>query len=847
MGVINPQGKLITPIRFDEFGYITWGTDSGNFRIAKLVINGSILKGVVNVSSGNIIIPPVYSDVRYLYNKIAPFKAERPDGSSVLLNFRGLTLPFSELYAAKTIFPGTFLCKSNGRYGACREDGSLHIPVEFDTLFPASSGLALAKKDNGYLFLKPDGKVAFDLKFSSATIYRNGISVVSIDSLYGIINTQGKWVKKPFANAATRTNDLGYFAFKQGDNIGIMGPKGTATMYPECQAGDILRSGNFLLYSLKGNEYKVGLTGEEGNLLLPPLYSQITNFMDNGLAVIKMDDKAGLVDLSGKILVNPKYDEIYAFEKNGVAVFKLGNKYGLINSSGTVLYPPLFDNISSFDVSGLAIILNGNYRGAINQSGTLIIPSEYLILKRLDRGYYKALKDSTWILLDSAGKVVIPDVGGSIEKMSLSGMIISKSDNKYGLWTSEGNQIFEHRIIEYSEVGNVGLAIKLSADGYHFINSRTLSISPNTYIYIAAKPTGNLIQVNAGDSKLGFINLNGEEIITPRFRFVASSQSSISLLDEEKIGFIDFDGRWVLPLKYDYSLLGELYLDDGICKVARGNQLFYVDSTGREYYSPYISPSHLPQGMEIHPQRGIQQIQMKSSDGKEYIILVGLPEDYLSSNKKYPVLYLTDADYLMGSAWEMVNILSKTMEIPEFIIIGIAYGGDFNTWYNRRIDEYCPTRQSYTMFKGGGESLPFEAFLANELKPFVDSNFRTLPELSTYTGYSFGGLFGASLLIHKPDLFKDYILISPSIWWDNGLVLKQAEKEIGAEFHHDGSVFISLGEKEMSSMLSEDYYKLLLRKNIPGLLPEYHTLEGQTHNSTFHSAMIMALKSMYGF
>ena len=58
----------------------------------------------------------------------------------------------------------------------------------------------------------------------------------------------------------------------------------------------------------------------------------------------------------------------------------------------------------------------------------------------------------------------------------------------------------------------------------------------------------------------------------------------------------------------------------------------------------------------------------------------------------------------------------------------------------------------------------------------IDARYRTDPARRAYAGHSYGGLFGAYVLTTRPDMFRTYILSSPSLWFDNQLVPRlQAE------------------------------------------------------------------------
>jgi len=98
-------------------------------------------------------------------------------------------------------------------------------------------------------------------------------------------------------------------------------------------------------------------------------------------------------------------------------------------------------------------------------------------------------------------------------------------------------------------------------------------------------------------------------------------------------------------------------------------------------------------------------------------------------------------------------------EIEPVILVGVANTG------LRRMAEYTPTRD----FKmGGGEGRTYGRLLIEELKPLIDSSYRTLPEAGNtgLGGSSLGGLISLYLGFTCPEVFGKVAVMSPSLWWD---------------------------------------------------------------------------------
>jgi predicted alpha/beta superfamily hydrolase len=141
-----------------------------------------------------------------------------------------------------------------------------------------------------------------------------------------------------------------------------------------------------------------------------------------------------------------------------------------------------------------------------------------------------------------------------------------------------------------------------------------------------------------------------------------------------------------------------------------------------------------------------------------------LPHDYFDTDKRYPVLYLQDGqnlfdEYAPFGNWAVDKRLAAMAEQGEegLIVIAIDHAEE------DRIDEFTP---SYQTRLGIGEGKKYVRFLADTLKPYIDKNFRTLPERK-YTGIG-GSSMGALISIYAgliyPEVYSKLMIFSPSLW-----------------------------------------------------------------------------------
>jgi len=142
----------------------------------------------------------------------------------------------------------------------------------------------------------------------------------------------------------------------------------------------------------------------------------------------------------------------------------------------------------------------------------------------------------------------------------------------------------------------------------------------------------------------------------------------------------------------------------------------------------------------------------------------------------------------------------------------------------------------------------FIQFIEQELQPYIQRIFKT-STAKTIIGQSLGGLLATEILYSKPSLFSTYIIISPSLWWDNASLLKQNPPNLKSET----SIYIGVGKEgltpteiphvmEVDANILYDKIKTLDSKNINAYF-DYLPLEN--HASISHQALMNAFRLLY--
>jgi len=250
-------------------------------------------------------------------------------------------------------------------------------------------------------------------------------------------------------------------------------------------------------------------------------------------------------------------------------------------------------------------------------------------------------------------------------------------------------------------------------------------------------------------------------------------------------------------------------------------------------------------------------------------IHVQLPVSLADGTERFPVLYLTDCVSTMLFD-DITALMQMGGDVPRFIMVGIGYPAE--NWMGGmqlRSRDMTPTEfetpqlampmpvrgvQKIKEGKKTGGAAEFLEFIREELQPFIDAKYPTIPEDRGYFGDSLGGLFGLYVMFNKPDSFNRYIIGSPSAWWDKEVIIKQAKKFIGADKPLKAKVFMAVGALEEQGAMGAQFrmvtnvYRLetMLRSaNIKGLQLSTYTFPDETHTSVVAMNYIRGLKAVY--
>lgn len=232
---------------------------------------------------------------------------------------------------------------------------------------------------------------------------------------------------------------------------------------------------------------------------------------------------------------------------------------------------------------------------------------------------------------------------------------------------------------------------------------------------------------------------------------------------------------------------------------------------------------------------GERQTFRSSTMGEERTILVYTPTSYKRSKAVYPVVYLLDGDGHFHHTTGLIQFLADNRRAPEMIVVGVA-----NTDRTRDLTP-TPSKEQ----PGAGGAGKFLSFLKDELRTRIEGAYRTAP-YRILIGHSLGGLFAVHALTTSPDAFNAYVSISPSLWWDNELMRRQAEELFTKSPDLQSFLYITLGKEPGRMVDSNKAFTTMLKAKAPkGLKWSFTSMERENHVTIPHRTTHDALEKLF--
>jgi uncharacterized protein len=274
-----------------------------------------------------------------------------------------------------------------------------------------------------------------------------------------------------------------------------------------------------------------------------------------------------------------------------------------------------------------------------------------------------------------------------------------------------------------------------------------------------------------------------------------------------------------------------------------------------------------PAGQAYQPPFEAQTIDLpRSANGVDYRLYVRKPLREPREGESVVTVYVLDAHWNFPSAVTMLANREAMGHFPPTLFVGIGYPDDESGGREEhRTRDYTPTAfapsdpGSHFLkpedYQGSGGGPAFADVLQKQIMPYVESHYQVDRSRRVIIGKSMSGLAAMHILLTRPELFSDYLLISPALWWDDYFkpfeerAINRLESASRAQkLARPTQVYIAIGDGEERLGMLADVYVLgraLRLRNDPALDLKIQLLDNEIHESIFATGYSQGLRHLF--
>ena len=254
---------------------------------------------------------------------------------------------------------------------------------------------------------------------------------------------------------------------------------------------------------------------------------------------------------------------------------------------------------------------------------------------------------------------------------------------------------------------------------------------------------------------------------------------------------------------------------------------------------------------------------LPSASGRRYQVWVDLPASYAASDKPLPVVFVTDPNFAFAITRNIRDFTGQRgQNIEDFILVGLSHDPGVSPRDSRSRD-YTPTVPTRAAPGGNtysaaayGEAEAYRKYIETKVFPLIASTYRADMNRKTFIGHSYGSLFGLHTLFTRPEMFQNYVLGSPSLWFDDGAMSRMEEAYSSSHQDLKANIVMVAGSYEQPGPTARHYTnsdlvgnmrrfeQRLKSRNYPGLTIRSEVAEGEDHFTVFHDVASRGLISL---
>jgi predicted alpha/beta superfamily hydrolase len=255
-------------------------------------------------------------------------------------------------------------------------------------------------------------------------------------------------------------------------------------------------------------------------------------------------------------------------------------------------------------------------------------------------------------------------------------------------------------------------------------------------------------------------------------------------------------------------------------------------------------------------------VHRSTLNGVSYKLLLQLPASVGTAGKRFPLIVTLDADYSFPiAAAHLEHLSERSAQIPEVVLLSIGYDGDYSDrdlYRLNRTRDYTPVHVPVGGYgprfqAHSGRATAFASIIRNEILPLVERDYPIDNGNRTLVGHSYGGLFAAWLLQQQPDLFRRYLMVSPSLWYADRYLIRTERDPSYIIPDKDVLAYLAVGsweeQPEQDRLMVTDlreFSELLKARSGSRLKVRSRIFEDETHASIFPAAFSSGVRALFG-
>ena len=307
------------------------------------------------------------------------------------------------------------------------------------SLFPVRIGA-------NFQYINKEGKIVINPQFSSATVFTNGIALVSSpgdEGRWGYINELGKYIiPATYDQATVFSEDLAWVVSENGAPKAINAKGEVKITLQDAESVHIFKEGLAAFEVFQKNyvhETKYGFVDKNGKVAIPPQFVSAGDFSGgkcavqneayrwgyidrqgktaipfefehagkfvDGQAIVFVDGKYGAIDEAGKYVITPQFDGLY--QDGDLYLIKQNDKSGWATRQGKVVVNPQFAAAFTFNGAAIAPVQVGDTWGYVDKGGKIIIKPQFDVALPFEEGVAAVIRGGKVGFIDTAGKYLV--------------------------------------------------------------------------------------------------------------------------------------------------------------------------------------------------------------------------------------------------------------------------------------------------------------------------------------------------------------------------------------------------------------------------------------------------------